>query len=162
LASLVRAFQSGDERAFRDLLDRLRPMLVSFAKNFGPTGSEDDAVQEASIRIWHKIEQRAVDLSRESTVRQFLCNAAVFAIKTLNSRMRRQNRRFEDRAKVDVVPPSCDLPDLPPTVALYFDYIVENGTVLGAHAAIGRKLGINKGSAFRRFHAEAKSLTESL
>lgn len=105
-----------------------------------------------------------MDVRRESTVRQFLCNAGLFAIKTLNTKEHRHNRRFEDREfeKIAGETAASDLPDLPPVVALYFDFIVQHGTMLGAHKAIGRKLKINRGSAFRLFHSQAKSLLESL
>lgn len=50
--ALIRAVAAGDERAFRQLVDRHGPKLRAIAGQFLSAGDADDAVQDALIRLW--------------------------------------------------------------------------------------------------------------
>lgn len=50
--ALIRAVAAGDERAFRQLVDRHGPKLRAIAGQFLNAGDADDAVQDALIRLW--------------------------------------------------------------------------------------------------------------
>ena len=49
---LVKAVAAGDERAFRQLVDRHGPRLRAIAGQFLGASEADDAVQDALIRLW--------------------------------------------------------------------------------------------------------------
>jgi hypothetical protein len=142
------------------MVARLTPMLRSLARRLGPVGHEEDAVQEALLRVVQQIGR--VDLGRESTARTFIMNAGVFAIRTFNTKIMRENRRDKLKTHRTGVVQDPDLADFPPVLSLYFRYIMEHGTILGAHKSVGDELGIHKASAFRRFHQEAKTFMEGL
>lgn len=136
-------------------------MMMVFAFRFGPVRLSKDAVQEAFLRIFKQIDK--VDLRRDTTARQYLTNAGVFAIRTFNRKVMRQNRRDKKPPERSVVVRDREnLSDLPPVLALYLEHIEATGTMKGAHTAVGRRLGVHKASAFRRFHEEARSFLEAL
>lgn len=136
-------------------------MLRRLAFRLGPVRHREDAVQEALLRIFQQIGN--VDLKRESTARTYLMNAGVFAIRTFNSKIMRQTRDdHKPTERSSVVRDPEIMNDLPPVLALYLDHIAAHGTVMGAHKAVGDKLGIGKVKAFRLFHKEAARFMEGL
>lgn len=157
-SSAVREAQRGD---FDRLHDLMKPVLTSVARRIA-SQCVDDAVQCALIKVWRNVGY--VDLSREATVKALVMKIGVRA-------MRDEVRKVLSKSKesgsedLDFNPAKVEDPRglkfYGDVLEEYVKFYEENGTFVGVHVEVARRLRKPVGEVQAEARREARAQAEA-
>ncbi len=144
-------------RAIEPLLEMLEPVLRRIATRLA-SQCVDDAVQQARIRIWRKL--HLVDVSRPGTAKAYVMKVAVSAMRDEVRQYLSQHPStvgpIENVEIKDLSLATTDVYEFDTLLKHYLDYLEETGDFVGAHKAVGEKIGVTTARASTLFHKAAR------
>ena len=147
-----------DREAFAELVQPLTGPLRGAAWTMARP-DHDDALQAAMLAIWRALPK--VRLTNPYTIRNMLWRTGIRAIlDTIRNRRRRLHEPMLD-SNEPAARRIIEQYDLPPLLELYKEYVIQNGSLAGAHKHFGDLLGIGARQASTLFNQEAETWAAS-
>lgn len=149
------------DRGFEALVNVLNPLLYGKARKIA-SQCVDDAVQSAIIKIWRNLDK--IDENRQDTIKALMMRMAIQAMRDEIRRVLRRRREvgfedeimklFKEKEKRE------ERWDFTGILGVYYQYVKDSGTFVGAHKHVSEILGMNMSNASVKFHKESKIFTE--